>query len=193
MKEKHKVRLHRINTFLDRPIAVIITLVLLFVYFLVSNHAYQAQGRRLLESTNDNTKSTNQVVKGQSDILQAIKQLALDTKLDNNEKTNIIICMLQVPVAQRTTDLQEQCRTEVEHSLSNQTTSTNPGGSSTTTTPSNSPPSTNLSNPSSTGGTTTNNTTNNTTTTTTPAAKPDNDGIEVNLPLLPTIHIGSPF
>lgn len=114
LTEKHKRRIHSINMFLNRPIAVIIVLLALFAYFIYSNHTYQAQNRQLLISANNNTMSTNKVVKGQTDILNAIKQLASDSKLDNNVKTNIIICMLQVPVAQRTTDLQEQCRKDVE-------------------------------------------------------------------------------
>lgn len=187
MNEKHKIRLHRLNQFMNSPYAIILVLLTLFVYFVVSNHAYQVQGRNLLKTTNDNTMNTNRVVKGQTDILNAIKQLASDNKTDSNEKTNIIICMLQVPVAMRTTDLQEQCRKQVEAQLQAANPS-NPGTLSSATT---TPAAGNVSN-SQTVSTTPVTSGNNTPAPSTPAT-PARDGITINLPLLPTIHIGSPF
>lgn len=120
MKQQSKRLIHNTNQFLNKPIAVIIVLLLLFVYFAWGNHQFQAQNRTLLLNTNKTTQNTNDIVHGQTDILNAIKKLANDTKLDSNEKTNIIICMLQVPVAMRTNDLQNQCRKQVESQLTNQ-------------------------------------------------------------------------
>lgn len=67
------------------------------------------------ESTNEIAKSTNQVVKGQGDILKAIKQVTEDTRITADQQTAIIICMLQVPIDQRTTDLQSKCRTQYQN------------------------------------------------------------------------------
>lgn len=189
MNEKHKYRLHRLNQFLNSPIAIIIVLIALFVYFVVSNHAYQAQGRNLLKQTNDNTMSTNRVVKGQTDILNAIKQLASDNKVDSNEKTNIIICMLQVPVAQRTTDLQQQCRQQVE---SEDATAAKGNALSVVTPSPSTTPTVASASASSSGATSSGSTPAATTPASTPPA-PTRDGITIDLPLLPKIHIGSPF
>lgn len=119
-KQRIKRLIHNTNQFLNRPIAVIIVLLLLFAYFAWGNFQFQNQNRTLLENTNKTTQNTNDIVHGQTDILNAIKKLANDTKLDSNEKTNIIICMLQVPVALRTDNLQDQCRKQVESQLSNE-------------------------------------------------------------------------
>lgn len=62
----------------------------------------------------EQTKTTQNIVKSQNQILDAIKQLALDNKITSEQKANLIICMLQVPVAQRTTDTVENCRKQVE-------------------------------------------------------------------------------
>lgn len=59
-------------------------------------------------------ENTNNIVQSQSQILSAIKDLAADTKLTAEKKTNIIICMLQVPQSQRTTDTITGCRAQVE-------------------------------------------------------------------------------
>lgn len=58
--------------------------------------------------------STNRIVQSQNDILNAIKQLATDTKITSEEKTSIIICMLQVPVAERTPDIEAGCRDKAQ-------------------------------------------------------------------------------
>lgn len=104
----------------------ILLLVLMFINF-------NAKLANQAKVTKDVAANTNTVVKGQNDILDAIKRLALDSKLTSDQKTNTIICMLQVPISQRTTDTQEQCKkqseiipTEQLHSAStpSQTTST---------------------------------------------------------------------
>lgn len=120
MKDQHKLAIHRLNGLLNSPKAVIVVLILLFIFFAQGNVKFEKENQQLLKSTNQTTQNTNNIVKGQTDILNAIKKLANDTKLDSNEKTNIIICMLQVPVAQRTTDLQEKCRKQVEDQLNSQ-------------------------------------------------------------------------
>jgi hypothetical protein len=56
-----------------------------------------------------NTK-LGDVVAGQSSILQAIQKVTTDTNLTAQQQTDTIICMLQVPISQRTTDTKNQCR-----------------------------------------------------------------------------------
>lgn len=68
---------------------------------------------RIAENSNETkmlTIQTADLVKSQDSILSAIKQVTEDTKLTAAQQTSIIICMLQVPVEERTTDLQSQCR-----------------------------------------------------------------------------------
>lgn len=63
----------------------------------------------------EQTKNTRDIVKSQNTILEAIKQQAIDNKLTSEQKTSIIICMLQVPISQRTTDILNNCRSQAEN------------------------------------------------------------------------------
>lgn len=56
--------------------------------------------------------STKSIVQSQASVLSAIKQVTDDTHTTAAQQTAIIICMLQVPIANRTTDLQAQCRAQ---------------------------------------------------------------------------------
>jgi hypothetical protein len=82
---------------------LILVLLLMFVQF-------NARIAMQSEETQKLTESTNKVVKSQADILTAIKQVTDDTRITAVQQTAIIICMLQVPIDERTTDLQTQCR-----------------------------------------------------------------------------------
>lgn len=82
---------------------LIILLTLMFINFNV----------KIAENSNETkqlTMQTADLVKSQDSILAAIKQVTEDTRLTAAQQTSIIICMLQVPVEERTTDLQSQCR-----------------------------------------------------------------------------------
>lgn len=57
-----------------------------------------------------NTKATNRVVTQQTQILNAIQRATEDNRLTAEQKANLIICMLQVPQAERTTNVLESCR-----------------------------------------------------------------------------------
>jgi hypothetical protein len=85
----------------------ILILVLMFIRFSVT----VADNTR---TAKENTATTQRIVKSQGDILEAIKQLALDGKVTSEQKTNIIICMLLVPVENRSTDVVTGCRNQVE-------------------------------------------------------------------------------
>ena len=93
--------------------------------------AQGAKTNQLAENTAELSTSTNKIVKSQTDILNAIKQVTDDTKLTAQQQTNIIICMLQVPVTERTTDLQSQCRSQA----ATQTVATDTAGTSSSTAP----------------------------------------------------------
>lgn len=62
---------------------------------------------------------TNKIVKSQGDILDAIKQVTEDTRITAAEQTSIIICMLQVPIEERTTNLQAECREQATNPVAN--------------------------------------------------------------------------
>lgn len=94
-----------------RLITVLNAIKILLV--LVATLAFIRFNAKLAEEFNETkqiTSSTNQVVKSQADILHAIKAVTDDTHTTAAQQTAIIICMLQVPIEQRTTDLQSQCR-----------------------------------------------------------------------------------
>jgi hypothetical protein len=115
----------------------IVALVLMFIHF----NAVVADNAR---STKAEATSTNQIVRSQGEILDAIKQLAIDNRVNSDEKTNIIICMLRVPVSQRTTDVLNNCRVQQVPSMTTPNTPTSsssspsstPATSSSQTTPS---------------------------------------------------------
>lgn len=86
---------------------ILFVLVLMFINF-------NTQIVKQTENTNKLAESTNQVVKGQGDILKAIKQVTEDTRITANQQTAIIICMLQVPIDARSTDLQAECRKQAD-------------------------------------------------------------------------------
>lgn len=86
---------------------LVLMLLIMFVNF-------NAQAAQQTADTHRIAESTNNVVKSQHDILDAIKKVTDDTRMTAAQQTAIIICMLQVPVSQRTTDLQAQCRDEVK-------------------------------------------------------------------------------
>ena len=54
------------------------------------------------------------VVKSQDQVLRAITKNTDDGNKTAQKQTAIIICMLQVPISQRTTDLLNNCRKQVE-------------------------------------------------------------------------------
>lgn len=63
------------------------------------------------------TKATNSIVASQTKILNAIRAATDDNKLTAEQKSNLIICMLQVPVEQRSDDVLQGCRKQAETTL----------------------------------------------------------------------------
>lgn len=105
MRTRAKRVIHRFNIFLSRPIVVIFTLLILFAYFAYGNAQFQKDNRVLLTNTFS-------IVAKQDQTLDAIKSLSLDNKLSSKQLGDTIICMLLVPVSERTPDTQESCRKE---------------------------------------------------------------------------------
>lgn len=69
-----------------------------------------ANSQKLLDDNKRLLQSQTQLLENQNSILDAIKTLAEDTKITSQEKTDTIICMLQVEIEERTTDVLEDCR-----------------------------------------------------------------------------------
>lgn len=67
----------------------------------------------VLMFVNFNVKFAN-IVRSQNDILEAIKRQTVDNKLTSEEKTSTIICMLQVPISERTTNVLNSCRKQAQ-------------------------------------------------------------------------------
>lgn len=61
--------------------------------------------------TKDNTEDLKKLLcEGIPDDQCNLTQAVMDLKEDNNRKLDIIICMLKVPVSQRTDDVEQNCR-----------------------------------------------------------------------------------
>lgn len=106
---------------INREKTILILEVVKFLLILVLVFMFMSFNRQVAQQTADTkaiAEGTNRVVKSQGDILNAIKQVTDDTKITAAEQTTIIICMLQVPIGQRTTDLQSQCRDQATSSAS---------------------------------------------------------------------------
>lgn len=91
------------------PILEVVKFLLILVLLLMFI-SFNRQSAEQAADTKTIAASTNKVVKGQGDILAAIKAVTDDTRITAVQQTAIIICMLQVPIESRTTDLQTQCR-----------------------------------------------------------------------------------
>lgn len=90
-----------------------IIVILIFVSGWAAWQSYSktAEG---VEIAKANTTDIKNILASQTDLLNAIRQVTIDNNLTAKQQTDIIICMLQVPVEQRTTDLKENCRKQVE-------------------------------------------------------------------------------
>lgn len=177
MKAAQKVRVLRVSQFLDNAVPYII--IAAIVFFGLLSLGNQKDNQQILEQTNAVTKATNDIVDGQTTILNAIERVARDSKLTTETQTKTIICMLQVPVEQRTTDFETRCR---KNAMTNDT--TNASSSE----PSSSPRPTRQTNPQSASPQG-----NNTPPPQSEIPQPDNEGVIIDLPILPPINIGSPF
>lgn len=123
-----RVNIKHVQTTFNFLIAVgVFILIIMFINFnsIVADNA---------KDTKDISANTNKTVKSQGDILDAIQKLAIDNKTTSDQKTDIIICMLQVPVSQRTTDTVNQCKQQVEQG-GGQSSREKSSGTSTSTSP----------------------------------------------------------
>jgi hypothetical protein len=90
---------------------IIVLLVLISGWAAWQSYSKTAEG---VEIAKANTTDIKNILASQTDLLNAIRQVTIDNNLTAKQQTDIIICMLQVPVEQRTTDLKENCRKQVE-------------------------------------------------------------------------------
>lgn len=97
----------------------------MLIFFGAAILDFQRDNQRLLEDTGATVKNTEVIVEKQDETLDAIKQLSLDNKLTSKQLGDTIICMLLVPVSNRTTQTQQYCR---EQAI-NQTPASNEAGS----------------------------------------------------------------
>lgn len=106
MKQKNKVRIHKFYLLLKEAMPIMIFIMLIF--FGAAIIGFQKDNQRIL-------KGVYTTVSKQDETLQAIEDLAKDSKLESDEKTDIIICMLQVSIAERTPETVANCRAIVEN------------------------------------------------------------------------------
>jgi hypothetical protein len=102
----------RLNT--NRLLQILDIIRFVLVLFLIAMFVnFNAKIANQTAQTQIAANNTSTLVKSQARILDAIKAVTDDTHTTAAQQTAIIICMLQVPVDQRTTDLQQQCRSQV--------------------------------------------------------------------------------
>ena len=116
MKNIAKLRFHQFMIVLREGMPILLLGMLIF--FGLAILGFQRDNQVLLEDTGAAVENTETIVAKQDETLQAIKDTATDNKLLSDEKTNIIICMLQVPVSERTTDTVTNCKKQVSESPS---------------------------------------------------------------------------
>lgn len=124
MKNIMKYRVHQFYNVLREAMPVMIFIMLIF--FGAAILGFQKDNNRLLEDTRATVRNTEVIVEKQDETLDAIRQLSLDNKLTSKQLGDTIICMLLVPVNQRTTQTQEECREQAvsQTPASNETGST---------------------------------------------------------------------
>lgn len=137
MNNSTKIKIHRFTLFLREVMPIMILAML--VFFGAAIIGFQQDNRRILKDTEVAVKNTETIVSKQDETLDAIKQLALDSKLTSKQLGDTIICMLLVPFSQRTAGTQDNCRAEAmtgtPASAENGSTKAQPDPEDSTTTP----------------------------------------------------------
>lgn len=110
MKDQAKLIFRQSFTLLKEGLPVLIFVGMLF--FGTAIIGFQQDNRDLLRDTKAIAERTEEIVSKQDETLEAIEQLALDNKISGDELKDILLCMLVVPIEERTTDTQEKCRKE---------------------------------------------------------------------------------
>lgn len=90
MKHSLKLRIHYLNQLLNKPIVVIIILVLLFAYFAIGNAHFEKENRELLTNTNTAVAQLNQLLckgipQNKCDLAEAVSELEANSAA-NTEK-----------------------------------------------------------------------------------------------------------
>lgn len=97
----------RLSQLINRNTGFFVATAIVFFGIAIVN--FQRDNLQILRDTRSAVENTETIVSKQDETLEAIKKTATDNKLLSDEKTNIIICMLQVPVELRTTNTVEDC------------------------------------------------------------------------------------
>lgn len=85
-------------------------ILLAIVFFGFSIIGFQKDNRQLLYNTKQSVDKSNTIIKN-------LQSAVVELKADNQVKANTIICMLQVPISQRTPDIKAKCRAQAESML----------------------------------------------------------------------------
>lgn len=123
-----KIHLNRQKVLGALEMAKFVLLLLLTLMFI----SFNAKVAQQTQTTKNIAASTNKTLRGQTDILNAIKAVTDDTHTTAAEQTAIIICMLQVPIGSRTTDLQAQCRKQANGAAADNVSGTSGNSAGTT-------------------------------------------------------------
>lgn len=121
-----------IRRVLVTALPILSTLCWLGIFLLVISQIYQ---------TKDQVKALKTIQENQAKAVIQLNNSVNDLKADNEKNLQIIICMLQVPIAQRTTNMEANCRKAVSQTEAVGITATVPA------TPANTPASQSPSNP----------------------------------------------
>lgn len=107
-KENVLRSIRTVGEWLDQLVPYI--LIFIVIFFGAAILQFQEDNRKLLQNTNE-------IVVKQDQTLDAIKQLAEDSKISDEISRQIITCMLLVPVEERTTNTLNNCHKNTSQSV----------------------------------------------------------------------------
>lgn len=103
-----KLRIHRFYIFLREAMPIMIFIMLIF--FGAAIIRFQRDNQYIIRDTQATVKNTETIVVKQDETLEAIARLAADNKVSGDQLREILLCMLIVPIEQRTYDVANRCR-----------------------------------------------------------------------------------
>jgi hypothetical protein len=89
VKDRTQRSIHWINQLLNKPVSVIVVLLLLFAYFAYGNAQFQRDNRTLIQNTSQTSKNTNTIIKNLEKAVSSLKS-------DNERQTRYIKCLLAI-------------------------------------------------------------------------------------------------
>lgn len=104
MRRLTNIPFDRFKSYMD--VIKIILLVILFIMFM----SFNIRIGREVSTTGQISTQTNKILESDNQIIKDIQNQTNDNHQTSQQELNTIICMLQVPIESRTTDLEQACQ-----------------------------------------------------------------------------------